>query len=294
MKKIKISIHACFLGTLLFLGACSSEELSSEADANVMTFEIVHPAESRVTTTKFENADKIGVFVTGSTEPLQVSGNYVNNALLTYNGTAWKSATPVYYNNGTYHVYAYYPYTTTISSVDDYPFEVSLDQTTAKNGSTLGGYEASDFLWATKKGVTASASPVALQFAHRMSKVVVRLVKGDDYDGEIPTDATVYIHNTVTSSTIALEAGVATVNPYGKKNTLKARNEGNLRYSAIVVPQRLNNRLPLIEVVMKGVSYMMESTFVFKTGMQHTVSLVISKNPEQVKIEIGGEIENWN
>jgi hypothetical protein len=119
------------------------------------------------------------------------------------------------------------------------------------------------------------------------------LIKSDEYEGEIPADAAVYVHNTVTSSTIDLEAGMATANPYGKTHIVKARKEDDLYYSAIVVPQRLNNRLPLVEVVMKGVSYLMESTFVFKPGIQHTISLVITKNPEQIKIEIGGEIENW-
>jgi hypothetical protein len=55
----------------------------------------------------------------------------------------------------------------------------------------------------------------------------------------------------------------------------------------------LNNRQPLVEVITKGVSYLYESKFLFKAGMQHNVQLAISKNPEQIKIEIGGEIENW-
>ena len=60
------------------------------------------------------------------------------------------------------------------------------------------------------------------------------------------------------------------------------------------MPQRIDNSKPLVEVVMKGVAYLVESRFVFKPGIQHTVTVVISKNPEQVKIEIGGEIENWD
>jgi hypothetical protein len=51
--------------------------------------------------------------------------------------------------------------------------------------------------------------------------------------------------------------------------------------------------MPLIEVVMNGVSYLFESKFQFKPGMEHLVNLVITNNPDQVKIEIGGEIENW-
>ena len=59
------------------------------------------------------------------------------------------------------------------------------------------------------------------------------------------------------------------------------------------MPQRLDNRVPLVEVIMKGVSYLFESKFLFKPGVDHLVNLVITDNPEQVKIEVGGEVENW-
>ena len=64
--------------------------------------------------------------------------------------------------------------------------------------------------------------------------------------------------------------------------------------SAIIVPQRIENRMPLIEVEMKGVSYLFESKFQFKPGVEHLVNLTITENPEQVKIDIGGEIKGWN
>ncbi len=123
--------------------------------------------------------------------------------------------------------------------------------------------------------------------------MVVRLIKGKDYDGDIPEDAEVYIHNTVPSATIDLSVGIVTRNTYGTAQTIKAKTVDKTQYTAIVVPQRLTNQVPLVEVVMKGVSYMVESKFVFKPGIQHTLSVTISKNPEQVKIEIGGEIEDW-
>lgn len=81
---------------------------------------------------------------------------------------------------------------------------------------------------------------------------------------------------------------------YGREATITARNEGNHKFGAILVPQRIDRRRPLFEVVMNGVAYLVEDNFVFRMGMCHTISLVISKAPEQVKIEIGGEIENWN
>ena len=136
-------------------------------------------------------------------------------------------------------------------------------------------------------------APVTLTFRHIMSKLTIRLIKGEDFEGDMPTDAEVYVHNTVPEATIDLSAGVATRYVRGNRATLTARQESDFVFSAIVVPQRVENRMPLIEVIMKGVSYVFESTFQFKPGVEHLVNMVISDNPDQVKIEVGGEIQDW-
>lgn len=301
MKQNIHIIYAACIGWILCMASCGQEEntLRDTEQSNVMKFQIMHPSQkpeaiSRATETAFEVNDRIGLFVTQKDKPLQVSGNYANNEALTYNGTAWTPDRPVYWNDGSYDVYAYYPYSTPIQSVDEAIFDVATDQNNAGTADKLGGYEESDFLWASAKGQTASNNAVSLKFKHCMSKLVVRLIKGEDYEGDdLPNDAEVYIHNTVPTATIDLSVGIATKYVYGKEKSLKAKAIGDHKYTAIIVPQRISNRRPLVEVVMKGVSYLMESTFLFKPGMQHTISLIISKNPEQVKIEIGGEVENW-
>lgn len=305
---MKPTIHTLYTACICLLSSmamisCGQEETAGSKETgrnDVMQFRIAHPSQqqvaptSRATETDFETNDRIGLFVCGENEPLQVGGNYVNNASLTYNGTAWIPARPIYWNDGSYDVYAYYPFSSPILSTDEMEFCVAADQSIASTTDVLGGYEASDFLWASAKKQTAGNDAVALTFKHCMSKLTVRLIKGEDYEGdELPQDAEVFIHNTVPNATIDLAAGIATKTLYGTEATLKAKAAGNNRYTAIVVPQRITNRRPLVEVVMKGVSYLMESAFVFKPGMHHIVSLTITKNPEQVKIEIGGEIENW-
>lgn len=305
---MKPTIHTIYAACLFLLcnmiaASCEQEETANNKDteqSNVMQFRIAHPSQqqaapvSRATETSFETNDRIGLFVCEENEPLQVGGNYVNNASLTYNGTEWTPTRPIYWNDGSYDVYAYYPYHSPILSTDEMEFRVAADQSTAGTADAVGGYEASDFLWASAKKQTAGNDAVALKFKHCMSKLTVRLIKGEDYEGdELPQDAEVFIHNTVPNATIDLAAGIATKTLYGTEATLKAKAAGNNRYTAIVVPQRITNRRPLVEVVMRGVSYLMESTFVFKPGMHHIISLTITKNPEQVKIEIGGEIENW-
>lgn len=56
----------------------------------------------------------------------------------------------------------------------------------------------------------ATASPINLTFKHIMSKIKIRLIKGEDFEGEMPATADVYIHNTVPTATVDLQAGVAT------------------------------------------------------------------------------------
>jgi hypothetical protein len=55
----------------------------------------------------------------------------------------------------------------------------------------------------------------------------------------------------------------------------------------------LTNKKPLLEIIFKDVSYMIESKFQFKTGMHHVLNVTLNKNPDKVKIEVGGEIDGW-
>ncbi len=295
MKK-HIIRYAGFALAILGLVACSDESETApryqDAKSTPMTFVVNHPG-TRATETAFEQNDKIGLFVAQADAPLEIGGNLVNNEALTYDGTNWAAARTLYWDDGTFNAYAYYPYIQGVSSIEDQPFSVSTDQSTAKTANALGGYEASDLLFATSKGITASASPINLTFKHIMSKLKIRLVKGQDFEGDMPTTATVYIHNTVPTATVDLQAGVATRYVKGTRETIIAHQDDDTSYSAIIVPQRIENRMPLIEVVMKGVSYLFESKFQFKPSTEHLVNLVISDNPDQVKIDIGGEIQNW-
>lgn len=288
--------------TFLSVAACTGQEepemMQPESTTDRMRFDVRYPevgtVPSRVTDNHFDSGDSIGLYVAVSGQPLEPAGNEVNNAPLTWKDTSgWQAPQPVYWNGGTYDVFAYYPYTSSVTSVDDYPFEVELDQNRPATDVRPGGYEASDFLFASARGQEAGTEAVTLQFHHILSKLQVRLIKGEDFEGELPDDAEVYIHHTVPSATIDLSVGIATKYAYGSEQTIRARSLGGHKYAAIIVPQRLPGRRPLLEVVMKGVSYLVESSFVFKPGIEHVLSVVIDKNPEQVKIEIGGEIEAW-
>ena len=293
MKRVRFMQMAMLMAAMAFT-ACQNSDVD-EVTSNVpeqdeIVLDMIHPhgAATRATETAFENSDKVGVYVTAADAALQLGGNEVNNALFTYNGSSWTASRKVYWNNGKHNVFAYYPYSETVNDVEDYSFSVQEDQSTAKN------YTLSDFLWASATNVSASASPVKMQFAHKLSCVVVKLKKGDNFEGNIPNDAEVYIYSTVAKATVNLSTGDVAKDNYAGTSSIRCLKKSRTEYIACVVPQNITSRRPLVEVIVNGVSYLMEGKISLKPGYRHTLTVTLDKNPEKVKIDIGGEIGNWN
>lgn len=284
---IRIALLSSLLGPLFAACTNDTEPISENNGKKLMTFECLLGT-TRATDTEFEAGDQIGVYVVGNGSLIQPAGNEVNNKAFSFNGSAWISADKAYWNEGSFDVFAYYPYTSTITDTENYEFSVREDQ------SSHEGYTASDFLWASKDNVTASANPVTLQFSHKLSKVVISLEKGEGYEGEIPADCEVYIHSTATQASVDLMTGDAATSLYSPTNTIKCYKENATAFKAVVVPQNISSRRPLVEVVAQGVSYLMEGKISFKPGYSHNIIITLTKNPEQTKIEIGGSIGEWD
>lgn len=245
---------------------------------------------TKVADNHFENNDEMGFYmvkhVEGEDPLLQYAGNYATNIKATFDGTDWICAPKVYWEDGLYDFYAYYPYISEPNSVDELEFQVKLDQTEV-------GFTQSDFLWASSKSVSATESIVPLVFSHRLSRMHIVFVKGEEYTGDLPENADVYIHNTNPNAIVDLNTGDVLCNSRMYPETIRARHIAGVEYEAVIVPQRISNRVPLIEVVVGNISYMVESKFLFKAGMSHTYKVILSDNPEKVEIEIGGGIESW-
>ena len=279
----------------LVMGACSNdlEENGPAVDEGEIQLEFIHPGATRATDTQFENKDRLGVFVTAEDEALRIGGNEVNNELFTYNGTSWTSKRKVYWNQGKHNVYAYFPYGKSINDIENYSFTVQADQNATADADGLTGYTKSDFLWAGAKSVEASNSPVKMKFAHKMSNVVVKLVKGENFSGEISSATEVYIHSTMTKASVDLSTGDVSKDDYAGTGSIRCRQLSATEYTACVVPQNITSRRPLVEVVTGGISYLMEGKISLKQGVRHTITVTLDKNPEKLKIEIGGEIVGW-
>ena len=275
---------------------CENSDNTPVVEDGVMQINVLHPSATRATETAFESGDKIGLYATeyngDVASPLQISGNWANNVATTYNGVTWTPVKKIFWSENKMDVYGYYPYMTP-TSIDEHLWSVQLDQSTPKTADALSGYEASDFLWGKATGVSQTDGNVQLEFKHRCSKLVVKLVKGPDYAGVLPTESELYIHSTVPTATIDFTNGAVTKYIYGDMETIKARRVDDETFEAIIIPQRMETRRPFLEYIANGVSYLYESTFVFKAGKQHTLELTINSNPDQIEIEVGGNVGDW-
>ncbi len=279
------------VAAMALLSACGKEQTPEVyvPEEGEILLNMIHPHHStRVNDTGFDADDQIGVYVTESDSELQLVGNEVNNELFVYNGTMWSSLRRVFWNEGTHNIYAYYPYTATVNDIEDFAFSVQTDQ------STDEGYAMSDFLWASAIGVAATAEPVNMQFEHKLSRVVVKLEKGEEFEGEISDSAEVYIDSTVPDAVIDLSTGDAAKDTFKSPSIIRCKQLANDTYAAIVIPQNLTSKVPLVEVIIGDVSYLMYGKISLRPGFSHTIVVTLNHNPEKIKIDIGGSTGDWN
>ena len=280
--------------------ACQQGGYEAELATNgEMSFNVA-AGSTRVLNDTFEAGDKIGVYVTDYIDnenpaPLQISGNRANNVVMAFDGASWATERPIYWGEGKSDVYAYYPYME-VEDVDSQPFAVATDQTAE------GAYEASDLLWAKAEGVAQTDGAISLNMKHSMSRLVVKIMAGEEYVGSLPKDATVHLHSTVADARISLANGSVVKDPYSGAKSIKMRNLGirtfaegeAVVYEAIVVPQMLETSVPLLEINSKSVSYLLEDMFNFKPGVSYTYTAVLNTSTTAIKVEIGCEDEDWN
>lgn len=284
------------VATLLMVG-CDKGADSSVVNSNEIRVEAAIK-QTRASGTSFEIGDKMGLYAVeyngDEVAELQVAGNFINNEPLTYNGTAWAGNRTLYWSEKPCDFYAIYPYQEP-ATVSEYLFDLPTDQNAPETEDALSGYEAADLLWAKATKVSREDGAVQLQFKHMMSRVVVKIERGEKYEGELPEDITMHLYNTVTTAEVDFTHGSLQRYAYGEKETITMKQLSGDTFAAIVVPQNIERRTPLVEITMEGIAYLLNYSMSFRPGYQHTITVTLNSSPEQEKIEISidGEVGDW-
>lgn len=272
--------------------------------------EIVQVPTTRVNDEGFCDGDAVGIYVVnyanGSSGTMQLEGNQADNVKYVFDEAnfQWIPEQDVYFRDDHTHVdiYGYYPYANP-SSIGAYPFELQKDQSTAAANGSLGGYEASDFLWGKAADVTPTASRINIKFQHRMAGVQITLVEGDNWgEGEwAQIEKAALITNTKRKATIDLATGtVITTGDVPTTGIIPYKSGEDFR--AVVVPQTVAAGTALFSLTVDGIPYGYKhkvddttADFEYISGKLHKFSIRVSKK-EQGGVEfelIGNSITAW-
>ena len=295
MKIKKIYLFGGILATAALAFGCQLDEsfdvpveekvpISMKGDINQL-------AVTRASDNGFAAGDQVGIWAVnyaGEDTPgtLTLKDNQATNVRFTFDGSStWTPDYDIYYKdkNTKVDIYGIYPYTSAISSIEAQPFEVQEDQSTISAHGAMGGYEASDFLWAKREAVTPSPSTVQLLFQHKMSCVVVTLEEGTGFaSGEFAgLSQSVLINNVKRNATINLATGeVTATGAVPARSTVPAAYENGFR--AIVVPQTVSSASALFSITLGGTAYTYSegSAFTYVPGKQHNFTVTVDKKAD--------------
>lgn len=295
----------------LLTGCLSESEFKPVLDENgepleIRLFnEIQQDPVTRVNDEGFCNADEVGIYVVNYVNDapgkLAVSGNQGDNVKFTLDEStgSWIAETPVYYldKNTKVDIYGYYPYFE-LTDVNAQPFEIAKDQSRDAENGKLGGYEASDFLWAKASGISPTASKVVLLYNHIMAGVNVTLVEGDGFiEGEFATlEKSAIVTNTKRETMIDFATGIVTATgDVPTTGTIPYKKGDDFR--AIVAPQTVAANTPLFKLTVDGLPYVFSKAkdFTFTPGKLHKFSIQINKKETGgVEFKVLGEsITAW-
>ena len=297
---MKKSIYTFAVAALLVAG-CNNEagEMPQvNLDSNEIRIEAAVGG-TRATATEFEEGDRMSLYAVeyegDEVAKLQVAGNYLNNEAMTLTDGVWRGDRALYWSDVPCDFYAIYPYQEP-ATVSEFLFDLPTDQNSIETEDALSGYEAADLLWAKATKVSREDGVVDMQFKHMMSRVVVKIERGPNYEGELPEDIVVHLYNTVTTAEVDLTKGSLQRYAYGDKNTITMKQLSADTFAAIVVPQNIERRTPLVEVTMEEIAYLLTYSTSFRPGYQHTITITLNTSPDQERIEINidGEVDDWN
>ncbi len=309
--KRKVLFFGAMAAMMLAAGSCLSEREAFEPETPEgklpvkLYNEIQQVVMTRVNDNGFCDGDGVGVYVVnydnGRPGALKEDGNQADNVRYVFNEAEqkWTPDVEVFFRDKNTHVdvIGYYPYSNP-TSVTEYPFEVAKDQSTDAANGHLGGYEASDFLYAKAADRAPSTSAIMLEFHHAMAGAMVTLVEGTGFDaGEFATlEKAVLVSNTARKATIDLGTGAVTPDTEIQNTGIIPFKSGE-DFRAVVVPQTIPASTTLFNITVDNVNYIFrkQADFQYIGGKLHKFSIQISKKTEgglEFKL-LGESITAW-
>lgn len=294
----------CMLALFGILTGCVREqlEIAAEAPEGAVAISLdgsIIQEVTKVNAGGFETGDGLGLYAVNYTDnnrtpgTLLVEGNQADHVKYVFDEGAWKW-TPVrgvYYKdvNTNVDLYVFYPHAEP-DAIEDWNFEVKKDQSSAKTSTVLGGYEASDFLWAKAENIAPTEAKIKVKLEHKMACAEVVLEQGDGFEaGDFQRiEKTVLATGTTRKASINLATG--SVTPIGSAQATgivtSLQTDGSFR--AIVVPQAVSAGTPLFSITIDGVAYKFskDAGFTYESGKVSRFTIKVDRKSPTGEYEL--------
>ena len=301
-------VGICLTVLTLMLASCSENGLSEDAVSTAfpMEFNAEYPALTRATDTGFADGDRIGVFVADYSDGVPASLADANlradNLSFTYDEAKdkWTSGKTLYWKNQTtpVDVVGYYPYVETVDNPTAYVFTIDTRQDRSSTGTRLGGYEASDLLWAKCVKALPDNGSIDLRFKHLMAGVTVALEMGEGFEQKewATLQKQVMVNHAATSTTVNLETGHVELSGQGDASVFTLPY-GNA-FRAVVIPQSYDAGTDILTISVGGQNYMFRKAelITLQSGKMHQFTIKVDKRQEtgDYKFTLVGEsVSSW-
>lgn len=277
MAKAKIVMKKTLLllaiASLMF--SCSEKpEESDMSDSDRIPLDISVRIEWGREGKDFQAGDEIGIYVVNNNGSypgvLQNKGNQADNVRFVYDGSGWNSNEEVFLKGDTFAAcYAYYPYTSSITSPTEYTFSVHKDQSIKDN------FDASNFLWGESNIDILGGTYILTESI--LSGIHIVLLQGNGFTEDTWNAATksVCISGVKTSAIIDLSTGIATATGNAGEIIPLATSEDE--FEAVMIPQEVADNSKLIVINVDGIDYIYHTGAEFKADGMHLAQLTINK-----------------
>ena len=225
-------------------------------------------------------------YVDGKMVDLYPANNYVNNARMIFSAEGWKAEEPIYWydESSLTDIYAYAPFQNEVADSRKISVGVPLDQSTKEN------LAAADLLWGRNLALNPTSSQIALTLDHLFSRVTIKIKPEADFaEGELKaSDLRVFINNIKCEGKLDLQTGEVTL--AGDAQTVCTHNNGDLSFTAIVMPQTLGF-VNLVRMEWGDVVYILQRSISLEAKRSYELTISINKK-EATGLNIG--ISGWD
>lgn len=274
--------------------SCSSDDAEQETPAVPEKPAVEEKMQADVLTRATGNVLSTGVdvglymqhYVDGKMVDLYSAHNYVNNAKMKYSTEGWKAEEPIYWydESSLTDIYAYAPYQNVVADSRKISVGVPVDQSSTESLANA------DLLWGRNLALNPTSSQIAVTLDHLYSRLTIKIKPEADFaEGELKaSDLKVFINNVKCEGKLDLQTGEVTL--AGDAQTVCAHNNGDLSFTAIVMPQTLGF-VNLVRVEWGDVVYVLQRSISLEAKRSYELTISINKK-EATGLNIG--ISGWD